>query len=118
HGGVVQAALTLRPSWNLIARYTYQRTDAFNITSPGQVGREFAFSTFSGPTATVVNDSRDDVLDPRRGHFVSADLQLSHKVLGGDSFLRGFVQGATYARLNARTILAVSARVGLARTFG
>jgi outer membrane protein assembly factor BamA len=118
YGGFVQSARQLRPAWNLIARYTYQRTDAFNITSPGQVGREFAFSTFSGPAGSVVNDTRDDPLDPHRGRFVSADLQFSHKVLGGDSFLKGFVQGALYERLNARTVLAVSGRVGLARTFG
>jgi outer membrane protein insertion porin family len=118
YGGFVQSARTLKPTWDLILRYTYQRTDSFNITSPGQVGREFSFSTFSGPASSVVNDTRDDPLDPRRGRFLSADVQLSLRPLGGDSFLKGFVQGASYRRLNARTVLALSARVGLGRTFG
>ncbi|MET0552011.1 MAG: BamA/TamA family outer membrane protein, partial [Vicinamibacteria bacterium] len=117
-GGFVQGSRPLPAGSNLIARYTYQQTDAFNIENPGQVGREFTTSTFSGPTASVVNDTRDDPLDPRRGHFLSADVQLSHRLLGGDTFLKGFVQGAVYRRLDARTVVAASARLGLARTFG
>jgi outer membrane protein assembly complex protein YaeT len=117
-GGFVQGSRPLSAGWNLIARYTYQQTDAFNIENPGQVGREFTTSTFSGPATSVVNDTRDDPLDPRRGHFVTADVQLSHRVLGGDTFLKGFVQGAVYRRLDSRTVVAVSGRLGLARTFG
>jgi outer membrane protein insertion porin family len=118
HGGFVQAGRLLRPDWNLILRYTYQQTRAFNIVSNEQVGREFAYSTFSGPAAVIVNEMRDDPLDPRRGHFLSADLQLSARALGGNSFLKGFMQASSYQRLNARTVLAVSGRLGLARTFG
>jgi outer membrane protein insertion porin family len=118
YGGFVQAARRLKPTWNGLLRYTYQRTDSFNIVNPGQVGREFAFSTFSGPAASVVNDTRDDPLDPRRGRFLSADLQMSARFLGGDSFVKGFLQGAVYHRLDRRTVLAVSGRLGLARTFG
>ncbi len=118
YGGFVQAARRLRPTWNGLLRYTYQRTDSFNIVNPGQVGREFAFSTFSGPAGSVVNDTRDDPLDPHRGRFLSADLQTSAKFLGGDSFVKGFLQGAIYHRLDRRTVLAVSGRLGLARTFG
>jgi outer membrane protein insertion porin family len=117
-GGFVQGSRPLAPGWNLITRYTYQQTDAFNIENPGQVGREFTTSTFSGPTASAINDTRDDPLDPRRGHFLTGDVQLSHRLLGGDTFLKGFVQGAVYRRLDARTVVAVSGRLGLARTFG
>ena len=118
YGGFVQAAHPLRPTWNLLGRYTYQRTRAFNIVSNEEVGREFAFSTFSGPAASVINDTRDDPLDPRRGRFLSGDLQFSHRILGGNSFLKGFVQASSFQRLNRRTVLAVSGRLGLARTFG
>jgi outer membrane protein insertion porin family len=117
-GGFAQASRPLAPGWNMIGRYTYQQTDSFNIENPGQVGREFTTSTFSGPTATAINDTRDDPLDPRRGHFLTADVQLSHRVLGGDTFLKGFAQGAVYRRLDARTVIALSGRLGLARTFG
>jgi outer membrane protein insertion porin family len=117
-GGILQTARALAPGWNLIVRYTFQQTHSFNIVNPDQVDREFTNSTLSGPSTSVVLDTRDDPLDPRRGRFVSADLQLSHQWLGGDSFAKGFLQGATYERLSARTVLALSARLGLARTFG
>jgi len=117
-GGILQTARALRPGWNLILRYTFQQTHSFNIVDPDEVGREFTNSTLSGPSASVVMDTRDDPLDPRRGRFVSADLQLSHQWLGGDSFAKGFFQAATYERLTARTVLALSGRLGLARTFG
>ena len=118
HGGIVQAVRPLTPTWNLIARYTYQNTDSFNIVNPGEVGREFAFSTLSGPAGSVVNDTRDDPLDPHRGRFVSADLVLSARLLGGNSFAKSFLQAAVYHRLQRRTVLALSGRLGLARTFG
>jgi outer membrane protein insertion porin family len=66
----------------------------------------------------VVNDTRDDPLEPRRGRFIGADVQFSHEALGGDSFLKGFLQAATYQRLTARAVLAVSGRLGLGRTLG
>lgn len=118
YGGFVQAVRPLRPTLNLIVRYTYQNTNTFNIVNPGEIGREFAFSTLSGPAASVVNDTRDDPLDPHRGRFLSADVVVSARFLGGDSFVKGFLQGSLYRRLDRRTVAAVSGRLGLARTFG
>jgi outer membrane protein insertion porin family len=118
-GGLVQTARKLQARWNLIFRYAFQETDTFNLqVACEEIDRQFCSSTVSGPAASVVNDTRDDPLDPRRGHFFGADLQLSEKVLGGDSFFKGFVQIAAYHRLNARILLALSGRLGLARTFG
>jgi outer membrane protein insertion porin family len=117
-GGIAQSARALWPGWSLIARYTYQQTHSFNIVNPDEVGREFTNSTLSGPSTSLVLDTRDDALDPRRGRFLSADLQLSHEWLGGDSFVKGFVQAAAYQPLSSRAVLALSGRLGLARTFG
>jgi outer membrane protein insertion porin family len=117
-GGLLQTARALGAPWNLILRYTYQRTHSFNIVDPDEVGREFSDSTLSGPAATVVLDTRDDPLEPTRGRFASADLQLSLHLLGGDSFAKGFLQAATYERLAPRAVVVLSARLGLARTFG
>jgi outer membrane protein insertion porin family len=118
YGGFVQTGRSVRPDLSLIARYTYQLTDNFNIENPAQIGREFSSSTLSGPSLSVVNDTRDDPLDPHRGRFLSADLLLSLTALGGNSFVKSFFQASTYQRLNVRTVAAFSARVGLARTFG
>lgn len=119
YGGLLQTARTLSPGWSVIVRYAFEETNIFNIEVPlDEVDRQFRSTTFSGPSASVVNDTRDDPLDPHRGRFLGADVQLSHAVLGGDSFLKGFLQAATYQRLGARTVLALSGRLGLGRTFG
>lgn len=117
-GGIAQTARGLWPGWSLILRYTFHQTHSFNIVNPDEVGREFTNSTLSGPSTSLVKDTRDDPLDPRRGQFFSADLQLSHEWLGGDSFAKGFLQMASYERLSGRAVLALSGRLGLARTFG
>jgi outer membrane protein insertion porin family len=119
YGGLLQTGRTLSPTWSLILRYAYQETSVFNIEVPlDEVDRQFRSTTFSGPSASVVNDTRDDPLDPHRGRFIGADVQLSHQALGGDTFMKGFLQASTYQRLAARTVLAVSGRLGLGRTFG
>lgn len=117
-GGQLQAARSLSQRLTLIARLTYQHTDVFNVTVPlDEIDRQFRSSTFAGPSSSLVYDSRDDPLDPRRGRFVSADVGLSHGVLGGDSFAKTFLQAAGYASLRPRVVLAVQGRLGLARTF-
>ncbi len=118
YGATVQTTRSLTPSFKLIGRYTFQLTDTFNIKNPSQVGRDFASSTTSGPSVALVHDTRDDPLEPRRGRFLSADLQLSSISLGGDSFLKGFLQGSAYTRLGSHLVLALATRVGLGRTFG
>ena len=118
-GGLLQTSHALGGAFRLILRYGYQRTNTFNITVPiEEVDRQFQDSTFSGPSLSLVNDTRDDALDPRSGHFVGADLQLSMRALGGDSFVKGYLQGAVYRQPWSRIVLALSGRLGLAGTFG
>ena len=119
YGGLLQASHPLSRALRLIVRYSYQHTSTFNIEVPlDEVDRQFQDSTFSGPSLSVVNDTRDDALDPRAGHFVGADVQLSMKALGGDSFMKGFLQAAAYRRLRPGVVLALAGRLGLSRTFG
>lgn len=119
YGGLFQTSHPFAKSLRLILRYSYLRTNTFNIEVPiDEVDRQFQNSTFSGPSLSVVNDTRDDALDPRAGHFVGADFQVSLGALGGDSFAKSYLQGALYRRVQARVILALSGRLGLATTFG
>ena len=118
-GVTLQTARNLSRSWSLILRETYAETRTFKTTEDCLAfGREFCPGTLSGPSASVVHDTRDDPLDPRRGHFLLTDLQLSSRWLGGNTLVKGFVQAATYQLLTAHTVVAISGRVGLARTFG
>jgi outer membrane protein insertion porin family len=119
YGGVLQSARSLGPPWTLILRYTYQLTRVFNVeVELDEVDRQFQSSTFSGPAFSLVNDTRADPLEPRRGRFASADVQFSHQVLGGDSFVKAFSQASFYRRLTASTLVALGGRLGLARTLG
>jgi outer membrane protein insertion porin family len=118
YGGTLQTARALSPRWSLIVRAGYQRVHVFNVINPGQVSREFGNYAVAGPSSSVVNDTRDDSLEPHRGHFLTADVEYSDKRLGGDTFVKGFLQASTYERLTSRVVLALNARVGLARTIG
>ncbi|HSB62019.1 MAG TPA: BamA/TamA family outer membrane protein, partial [Vicinamibacteria bacterium] len=118
-GALLQTARGLAPRLSLIGRYGFQKTRVYRTEIPiEEVDRQFRNYTVSGPSASLLFDSRDDPLEPRRGQFVGADLQLSLRGLGGDSFMKGFLQSATYHRLSGRITLALSARLGLGRTLG
>jgi outer membrane protein assembly complex protein YaeT len=119
YGGILQTARKLGRDWSLILRGAYQRTSVFAIeVDLEEVDRQFRDTVTAGPSASVVKDTRDDPLDPHRGFFLGGDLQLSSSALGGDSFLKGFLQASSFERLTPRATLALSGRVGLARTFG
>jgi outer membrane protein insertion porin family len=118
YGGLLQTARALSPRWSLIVRYGYQRVHVFNVSNPGQVSREFGNYAVAGPSSSVVNDTRDDPLEPHRGRFLSADVEFSDRRLGGDTFVKGFVQASAFGRLSSRLVLALNARLGLARTIG
>jgi outer membrane protein insertion porin family len=119
-GGVVQVARPLeKQHLNLIGRWGHTATHVFDIKVPiGEIDRQFRTYTLSGPSASLVYETRDDPLEPRRGSFMGTDLSLSLPVLGAARFVKGYFQAATYDQLNARTVFALAARLGLARTYG
>jgi outer membrane protein insertion porin family len=118
-GGLVQTALALRARTSLILRFQYQKTDLFNVDVPlDEIDRQFRSSTTAGPSVALIHDTRDDALDPHAGRFIGADVQVSQRFLGGDRFVKGFIQGSSYQRVGPRLLLALNARLGLARTFG
>jgi outer membrane protein assembly factor BamA len=118
-GGIVQAGRALDARTSLILRYLYQDTYVFNVEVPiDELDRQYRTYAVSGPSASVVFDTRDDPLEPRRGLFLGADLQLSLEALGGVSYLRSFLQATSVRRLRADLVFVLSARLGLASTFG
>ena len=111
------APLTRR--WNLVLRQTYQEIRTYNVVEDClALDRQYCPATLSGPSASVVSDTRDDPLDPRRGYFFLTDAQVSLRALGGDALLKGFVQASGYRLLAPRVILALAGRLGMGRTFG
>jgi outer membrane protein insertion porin family len=118
-GGVAQVGQKLDPRTTLIYRYLYQDTSVFNIEVPDEeIDRQFRTYSVSGPAFSVVWDTRDDPLEPRRGVFFGSDLGLSMDALGGASYMRGFFQAANVRRLRSDLAFVLSARLGLAATYG
>ena len=119
-GGELQAARRLDTRTSLIVRYLLQATRVYNVAVPiEEIDRQYRTYTVSGPSASLVFDTRDDPLEPRRGLFLGADAQLSLAALGGESYLRGFVQAASVRRLRADLVLVALGTAGaLAGTFG
>ena len=115
----MQTGRTLDSRTSLILRYVYQDTHVFNIEVPiEELDRQYRTYAVSGPSASVIFDTRDDPLEPRRGIFLGADLQLSLQALGGVSYLKGFFQATSVRRLRPDLVFVLSARLGLAGTFG
>jgi outer membrane protein assembly complex protein YaeT len=118
-GTFVQAGRTLDPRTSLILRYVYQDTNVFNIEVPiEELDRQYRTYAVSGPSASLIFDTRDDPLEPRRGIFLGANLQLSLQALGGVSYLKGYFQATGVRRLRTDLVFVLSARLGLAGTFG
>ena len=83
-GSFVQTGRTLDSRTSLILRYVYQDTRVFNVEVPiEELDRQYRTYAVSGPSASVIFDTRDDPLEPKRGIFLGADLQLSLQALGG-----------------------------------
>jgi outer membrane protein insertion porin family len=117
-GGVVQVGHAFDTRTSLILRYLYQDTLVFNIVGPiEEIDRQYRTYTVSGPAASVVFDTRDDPLDPQRGIFLGADLQLSLSALGGTPYVRSFFQAVRVDPLRANLVLVLSGRLGLAATY-
>ena len=110
-GAILQTGRSLDARTSLILRYLYQDTNVYNIEVPiEELDRQYRTYAVSGPSASVVFDSRDDPLEPHRGLFLAADTQLSLDALGGVSYLRGFFQATSVRRLRADVVFVLSGR--------
>src|SRR6266542_3141479 len=66
-GGLLQTARNLTDHLSFISRLAFQKTRVYHIEIPiEEVDRQFRNYTVSGPSASVLYDTRDDPLEPRR----------------------------------------------------
>ncbi|CAN5848907.1 outer membrane protein assembly factor [soil metagenome] len=106
-------------------RYALQSTRTFDETfsdqdNPTTIERIFPRVRVSAFSGSVSRDSRDDVLDPTRGKFLSAEGSLAARALGGQvGFLKSFVQASWFRKVPAvkGVIFAGRAAVGAADGF-
>ncbi|MEN3339809.1 MAG: outer membrane protein insertion porin family [Acidobacteriota bacterium] len=115
----------LSPGVRASARYSFGTTRTFQngqITPENQarIDRLFPQVRLSAFAGAISRDTRDDVLDPERGAFVSEEGSVAARALGGQvGFLKSYVQGFWFHRLPVRKRVIFGARmaVGLAHGF-
>jgi outer membrane protein insertion porin family len=114
----------LSPSIRVSGRYSFSTTRTFDEqldeeeqATIDRVFPQVRLSTFSG---AVARDTRDNVLEPRRGTFLSAEGTLATRALGGQvGFQKTYLQGLWFRQLTSRRpiVFATRGAIGLADGF-
>jgi outer membrane protein insertion porin family len=114
----------LGPGVRVSGRYSFGTTRTFDeklsLADQSRIDRIFPQVRLSGFSGALSRDTRDDVLDPGRGTFVSAEGTLAARALGGQvGFLKSYFQGLWFHRLpsSRRVVFASRLAVGLADVF-
>ena len=82
------------------------------------VDRLFPEVTLSSFLSGLVRDTRDDPLEPTGGSLVGVDGETAFRGIGSEvGFAKTTIQGFLYRQLPGNLVLAVGARLGLARGF-
>jgi outer membrane protein assembly complex protein YaeT len=114
----------LSPGVRTSARYSFGTTRTFDekLTPEEQatIDRIFPQVRLSGLSGAISRDTRDDVLDPTRGLFLSAEGSVAARALGGQvGFMKTYVQGLWFRQLpvRRRAVFATRLALGLADGF-
>ena len=101
---------SLTPSLSIEGGYRYERTIVYDVTEELENTGE-SYTTDLILAATL--DSRDDVLNPRRGVYASGSVDFASSRLGGtNDFLKTDLTLSSYKRWTHQRVLAGSFRIG------
>jgi outer membrane protein insertion porin family len=119
-----ELARRIRPTVSVAGRYALERTEVFNETVSGEdqylIDRLFPEVRLSTLSASVIRDTRDDVLGPALGALVGLDGELAARAIGSEvGYIKGFAQAFFFRRLAGprHIVLATGVRLGLADGF-
>jgi outer membrane protein insertion porin family len=114
----IQKALDKKHTKNLIVRYSFQRTNLYNLLIPGLVLPEDQHVRLSTFDAEYVRDSRDKPLDAHHGVYQTFDFGVTPTALGSSAnFVRFLGQTAFYKPVKPWLVWANNFRLGLAKPF-
>ena len=120
----VDVVRRLSPSLRASGRYSLSSTRTFDerlsLADQATIDRLFPQVRLSGFSGALARDTRDDLLDPTRGTFLSGEGSLAARALGGQvGFVKTYVQGFTFHELPGRgtVVFASRAALGLANGF-
>ncbi|HXI14021.1 MAG TPA: outer membrane protein assembly factor BamA [Thermoanaerobaculia bacterium] len=135
YGVFVEASRVFREQTRWSVRYEYRVVSTPCREKEGRdpkvcedltiIGREDTRARISSVTPSFFWDKRDDQIDPKRGFFSNASLEYAFPILKSSGevddqarFLKQYAQGAWYIGLSRRTLVALSARLGLIHAQG
>jgi outer membrane protein assembly complex protein YaeT len=106
-------------------RYTFGTTKTFNVDQlSGEdeitIDRLFPQVRLSAVSGALARDTRDDLVEPGRGTFLTAEGTVAARGLGGQvGFIKSYFQGAWFTRFpgTRSVIFATRAAAGLADGF-
>jgi outer membrane protein assembly complex protein YaeT len=114
-----QLGQRLSKSITLFYRYTYRRVSTSNLKIT-----PFLIPLLSQPvrvgmgSLNLVQDRRDDPLDPHKGIYNTLDLGLAERFLGSQrNYMRFLARNATYHQITKRFVLARSTEFGDMKAF-
>jgi outer membrane protein assembly factor BamA len=118
-----EVARRVTPSVTVTARHTFGDTrlfdERFNPAEKPVIDRLFPQVRLSTISAGIVADTRDDPIDPARGHLLGLQGDLAGQRIGSEvGYAKSFAQGFMYRRLpGTRVVFAGGVRLGLATGF-
>ena len=119
-----EVARRLAPGVRSSARYSFGTTRTFDeklsLEDQARIDRVFPKVRLSAFSGAISRDTRDEVLDPERGTFVSAEGTLAARAIGGQvGFMKSYLQGFWFRRLPGprRVIFASRLAVGVSDGF-
>jgi outer membrane protein assembly complex protein YaeT len=127
-GAGVQIARHLTRGVSVTGNYQIQRTKVFDVAfdlndKQGDrllIDRAFPQVRLSSFSTSVIDDTRDDPVNPRMGRYVSANGQLAGRSIGSEiGFVKSFFTAQMFRTLphTNRIVFAGNARLGLATGF-
>jgi outer membrane protein insertion porin family len=118
-----ELARRLTPSVTVTARHAFGDTrlfdERFNPAEKPVIDRLFPQVRLSTISAGVIADTRDDPIDPARGHLLGLQGDLAGQRIGSEvGYVKSFAQGFVYRRVpGTRVVFAGGVRLGLATGF-
>jgi outer membrane protein insertion porin family len=112
-GFQLQQSLRLPARWEVLLGYHFSRSLTLSPLFPAIP------LNISGLDLSFLRETRDNLLDARRGSFLSANIELSPRFLLTDApFVKGFAQASIAVPLAPALTWAQSYRLGLASGLG
>ena len=116
-GLTLQSRFELPSKFNLSALYRMNRIHQYDPEAPGSAIEDKVF--VSEIAGLLLRDTRDDLLDPKRGSFLSATATWSPEFLGTQlPYVSVFGQYQSYRRFGPGLVWAAAGRAGVADAFG